>query len=130
MAFKKKNTFKPLNFSGVITNIKINEKTKGKWSSDVREMSDYYVVEIKIENQDEKIFNYNVPEKNINDFKVSFEIGDNVSFKAFPKKEENHYSIRPRTLAHQMTREQIAEIEKKMEQEKPTDNKTNKPRIR
>lgn len=132
MAFKKKNSFKPLNFSGVITNIeKITDENgqpfSGKYNNNIQKMSSYYKYKVSIDGEDGKTFNHNLPVGQ--DF--PFEEGQRVSFKAFPQKAENEYNIVHKSLAKQMSPEEIAAIQKSMEsKEEKAPAKASRPRMR
>lgn len=132
MAFKKKNTFKPLNFSGVIENIeKITDEDgkpfQGKYNNNIQKMSSYYKYKVTIAGEEGKAFNHNLPVGQ--DF--PFEKGQRVSFKAFPQKAEGEFNIVHKSLAKQMSPEEIEAIQKSMEsKEEKTPAKPSRPRMR
>lgn len=132
MAFKKKNSFKPLNFSGIITNIeKITDKEgkpfRGEHDKNIRKMSDYYKYKVIIDGEDKKTFIHNLPQ----DQEFPFNEGQRVSFKAFPQKAEGEYKIVHKSLAKQMSQEEIAAYEEnKKNEENNKQTRSSRPRIR
>jgi hypothetical protein len=126
MSFANKKKFKPMNFSGVITNIEKEGPFDGKYNNNIQKMSSYYKYKMTIDDLKEKTFNHNLPVNE--DF--PFNEGQQVSFKAYPQKTENEFNVVHRSLAKQMSREEIEAIQKTMENkvEKP-EPKIRRPKI-
>lgn len=126
MSFKKKKTFKPLNFSGIITNIEKDGPHEGKYNNNIQKMSSYYKYKITIDGEDGKTFNHNLP---VNE-KFPFDEGQRVAFKAFPQKAENEFNVVHKSLGKQMSPEEIEAIQKTMQnKEENTPSRAKRPRM-
>ena len=117
MAFSKKAA-KPINFSGVISNIDKTGPFSGKDkvsvqkdNVSVRKLSNYYTYKLTLDNDESKTFINNVPVKH----EFSFDTGQRISLKAFAAKDAGVFNVLLKSMAKQMSPEEIMEIQKMME---------------